>query len=519
MPALTPYNNSVDLQDGRFRGDLRVDGTIYSASVPVMAAVYGFVGDGVSSNSEAWVRLAADTTSPTVRFPKGIYLIGDGLSTYNMASDISLVGDGASDTVLQIPDGVTRAGGSNLFSWTARNNVSVRDLTIDLNDMVVTGSGSELFAPIVFRGGDNVLVDHISIINGAKRMNLIAVVGQSEITKYTITNCYLHITTPSTEYNQAILVSAPLTFDVSGGLIQGNTCVNSGMAIAGSASAVIGNDVYGWAFGSGIYAPVGDLHHHLQIIGNAFHDGAASPGLDENNTPTHGIEVHSAYPIIAHNNIWNNGGSGIASFAKHAKIDNNWIYGNGHRVDTTTGYGIFAAYQNEDNNGNYTSISGNYVRDDGSGDQVYAYFEMTHDSLGGPYNYVCGNDFQGSTAGAKISLNTDSKTQTSPQNLLQHRLVGMTEAGSFSFPTPQIGGHFHAILSGAGTITDYSVVLPACNGNSDALKVSIGMVSGVTNLAVTAAAGSVNYAPPTLGAGQSFCWVCRGSSTTWFIGA
>ena len=319
----------------------------------------GFVGDGVADNTAALTRLAADTTSPTVYFPAGTYMISS-TTAIEMASSVSMIGAGQGATTLKLT-----ADGSLpsvwMFDWTGRSGFKISGLTIDLNGATRTGLPAAI---IRSRSSTDWSVDHVSVINGSTNMALIdGVAGSGGVARYNISDNYLALKAPSTSGNWGIMLSDAGGGGITGGKVLRNNLVNTAIFADVNHTTFDGNTITGWGYGGGItLAANASNSHDNKVTANYIHDSQTTTDVDI--TAACGIENWSRSSTLASNHIDHVGADGIANMGANSTISDNWIYAAGKRADIHQGNGITGGYYDATYNSDNSRYVGNRAFDD-----------------------------------------------------------------------------------------------------------------------------------------------------------
>ncbi len=369
----------------------------------------GLVGDGVTDNLSKLPSLLAYTTSPTVYFRPGIYLIGCP-AQHSAASDISLIGAGQDVTTLKLSVGCTLSS-NNLFLWqsgstgqTTGTGIRVSGFTLDLNGASRIGS---VVSVLGFNGISDGSVDHVSIINGGSGfINLISrVAGSAGSRHFSITDNYLALGASSTNQNQCILTSSAGGGGILGGDVLRNRCIKTAMDISGHALNIRDNEIIGWGYGGGITTEANADTYSLVITGNRSHDSSTT--VDPAGGPC--IESWAANSIISRNAAYNCATDGIANGGRNTTVSDNVAYGNGKAADGRPYCGVVARHEDS----SFTADNSVYIRnrayDDGSGYQKYGYC----DNKGVAHIRLVRNNFDGNAIGRTKILGTDGDDATS----------------------------------------------------------------------------------------------------------
>jgi hypothetical protein len=290
---------------------------------------------------------------------------------------------------------------ADVFAWGAKSGVRVSHLTFDLSAPPPPAARANILFFYAYDGPiTSGSVDHIRIVNGTSPVNLIAVgaTGGHTVQDFHVDDNYLHLTTPSTGPNQCI---ATTTNNGSGTITKStfdrNICVNSAIQADGTDLSVSFNDVSGFNFGTGIFAPL-TTSFHQTIIGNRIHDSGTA--RDVNAVSAGGIETPNN-SMICNNIFYNLGGPAIVNFGKYNLLCGNLAYNGANVVgaagDEQAAY-ITPLYGGL-KHGAYSRWTGNRAYDDrGTPKQLYGYYEASPgDAV--PGISFSGNEFYGYGAG------------------------------------------------------------------------------------------------------------------------
>jgi hypothetical protein len=349
----------------------------------------GFVGNGLTDNSALLSTLKALSSSPTVYFPAGTYMIGCP-SIQTMQSAISLVGDGQGITTLKL-SAACALPSTNIFAWVNKSGVRISGLTLDLNN----ATSAALNGIIAFNAVSNSRIDHVSVINGGTNMLLLnSAAGAGGSSNITIEDNYLALSSPSTTQNECINTSASGGGGLTNYHIQRNVCVNTAMELSMSYSDIRDNEISGWAFGSGITVNQDTSTHNLVISGNNIHDSAVT--FDVNSTYPSGIEAYAADSVVSSNTCNTLASVCVVYGGQRSAIVGNQAYGMGKRNDAHGAAGFSAFYVNATYNCNGCLFASNTASDDGSGDETYGYQDVNSTSS---TVTIIGNNFSGNAVG------------------------------------------------------------------------------------------------------------------------
>ena len=400
--------------------------------------------------STAITAAMADTTSPLILIPSGTFTLS--AATYTAASGVSFQGAGANKTILQLPAVCALTG--NIFQWTAKSNIYLRDLTIDLNGCTTTA----LEYGVIITGGSQIHIERVNVINSGS--SNIILLGFNGSTNVWVKDGYFSLNANGTAQNQCILVgssyAAATDYEVSG-----NTCVNTAMEFNVVRLNVHDNDIYGWAFGSGVVMDQTTTATHNIVAHNKIHDSAT--GQDVNNTYPSGIENWAPYSINDSNQIYNVAGSGIYMGSPHQQITGNVIYGIGKRSDSLGAPAISCGYTSSTYNCDYGAISGYTASDDGSGTTTYGYADLANVTG----SLVSANYFAGALGATQIIGGSQLGVGTI-DNRVQNPCFAVDQRHEGGFTGPPSNNFLIDRWYGASSHSDMNFqrvvkVMPGCN--------------------------------------------------------
>lgn len=377
------------------------------------------------SNTSGLTTAFSAVDSPTVLFAPGVYNLN--CATFSATSSISLIGAGAAKTILRFPSGCSFA--SDVFRWTSKSNVTIANITIDLNIPVTPTSPINALAFQAYAGStDQLLVTDSAIINGTSPMFMVgfAAAGGASYTNVRIVNNYVTLAAAARTQNQCI---GSTTNDGAGTIpsseISHNVCVNSGIQSDGAFARIIGNDVSGYQFGTGLFTAYNvsltnaPTSNNCIIADNVFHD--TPPTFDANDTPAGGLENNCYNALVANNLAYNLGGYGFLNYGSNATYIGNTARNNGKAGSgsvsgtlTESGFGLnfngtHPAYESQN-----VTLIGNVAFDNGTGTQKYGY----HEGLGHTYGAILkGNNFMGALQALNIQRGISNGT-TGPDGFI-----------------------------------------------------------------------------------------------------
>jgi len=343
------------------------------------------VGDG-SDATAAIVAAMAVATSKTIYIPAGTYGLTTGTRTASSA--VSLVGQGAGKSIIRMPASCTQTG--DILVWVARSNVTIQDLTLDLNGCTASGISGGLSVA----GGANLTINRVSIINAGSGPWL--QISLNGVTAAQVTNSYIHRTAAATTQNQAINVSSSYAA-ADNLLISGNTLVNSGTLVNATHLRYIGNSVSGWAYGAGISThPTQSAN--ATIADNVFYDSGVA--VDADGAWPNGIESWGPHAVITGNRV-SNVAAGLFVSGPNSLLSGNTVYAAGKRNDAAGAASYTLNYTDASRNAIGTTMVGNVALDDGSGLAKYGLW--TSVGVTSAYAPLIANYFTGATAATLLN--------------------------------------------------------------------------------------------------------------------
>ena len=141
-----------------------------ATEINVKHPMFGAVGDGTADDTAAFVaafQYATAQQNPIVRIPAGTYLISSSAALLRVVSNMEVVGDGASSTVIKwSATYVSGAGEHSLFAGAADlsavDSVTLRDFAIR-GDHDISGYDQVGCYPILIRGCSNLTIKNIKV--------------------------------------------------------------------------------------------------------------------------------------------------------------------------------------------------------------------------------------------------------------------------------------------------------------------------------------------------------------------
>jgi hypothetical protein len=435
---------------------------------------FGAKCDGSTDDTAAFRAALALTSPTTIRIPTGTCRISGAALT--AASAVSLVGDGRGVSIIQLAPGAATSGA--VFSWSGYSNVTISNLTLDLNG--ASASPTVLTGAISITGGSGHDIEDVAVINGGSSYwLLLALDGVSDTT---IQDNLLALAAAHTTQNQGINVSC--AYSASNNVhITGNVLVSTGIETCIDGGEISGNDISGFAFGTGIATEASPFATNIAITNNRIYDGATT--TDSNDTASGGVENWAPNCVISNNLIWGNGGVGIDQGGQNCSVIGNVTWGNGRRTDGGGGSGIDIRYANSTYNGNGSLVAGNISFGNGNASGAgrgYGYNEQSSSLTG----IVFGINSWAGPQGATSILGTPA-ISSMPAGLAVagNETVGGTitasgtnslvMAGSSGWPTITSGAGVVVNLTGANVglyatnqaAENYVSIIPAATGGAD----------------------------------------------------
>ena len=360
----------------------------------VEATALGFVGDNSTDNTSALATLAANASAPHIYWPPGTY-------RFNSCAGVSfaapVVWKGGPGSIIKFvctmpafPTGVLGSNGKAIY---------MDGMTFDMSSMSNTGGiGTTTFNPFLY----------IQNLSGFWIQNNNFLISPSQTASLFLNNDqngwvtgnYFSQTAASRNANQCISMTN------SGGLNTGvtiahNTCLNTAMFVTGAGLKIIGNDISGWGYGSGITnggVPDTAGSGWNEIVGNYTHN--SQPWRDANLAEPSGVESWLPHSNITANVVNTVSGSAIGGGGLNTTIASNDLLNWGTCTDAGCAgvitYGIELDYVSASYNGSNDIIVGNKESNPAAALTAYGYGEnasgMTGISISGnTFSSVSGN--------------------------------------------------------------------------------------------------------------------------------
>lgn len=423
---------------------------------------YGPAAGNGTNATDAFTAAMADTTSPTIYIPEGIYTLV-GCPNFSAESAVSFVGAGAGRTVIQLANAGSVCS-NMIFSWPDQENVQVRELTLDLKDATALSEPPQI-SVLLFKGAKNLVVDGIEI-KGVKGpfwtpINVAGGTG-GRITNNTIIMTGTDVVIPSgplagkTQFAQAISMARNEFFALTDWTVSGNRMEGAGFAATPTARLrVTNNDISKWHYGGGITI-ADNLGAFTDVIvdGNMIHDSGSI--ADKNNTIPSGVENWGAGSLTTNNTIWNVGSNcvflgGVNSYATGNKC-RRWSAGGPG--------GGYTAYQLWDRPGQ--RLMGNVAQADGSAFSRYGVQDRPRPNPSTPETLavVGPNIVSASVSPYRIlgwTVVSDTTVTTTVANL---GVCGTANEGSLMAVSDATSNVRGATLTGGGAL----YALAQCNG-------------------------------------------------------
>jgi len=415
--------------------DVANKGYVDVAAGPINALNIGFVNDGVTDNTASFAAMLARTDSARIYFPKGVYVLSPPTATIQVASNISIIGAGRSNTIFRYPANTSPT--THLYSWNTKAGFTIRDFTLDLNGLRSPGGRNNAHGHIFsFTSCSYVDFDGVAIINGwadggvtdgTYGISHISVsTSSSPCTVFNIRNCLFTLATSTYAFGRGIIMSQTAGFPITSCHIENNVLINTnGIQMDGSYNIISGNEVTGgWCSlddSNGWIAGHADAGHSI-FIGNYVHDGAL--GLNGDSLPSVGFTATASYQVYSSNVVERMGGPGFINFGNNILYSNNRVVGCGRNTPARGPYdqaGFRLPSGTPDGTWTYganPTFIGNICMDDGGGTQRYGYYEAGNV----PGSLLRGNIFTGVTAPIFVVSSTTvvdeaSKARTTALNL------------------------------------------------------------------------------------------------------
>jgi hypothetical protein len=391
---------------------------------------FGADGGGVNDNSTVFTNIMAQSNSPVVYFPAGIYHIACG-HNFVASSAVSFLGDGRGKTVFQLAPGCTPT--TDYFSWTNFGGVSFRGITFDLNTPTLV---SAQYGGLAFYvSGSNTLlgptISDSEVINAGVssggtyniRLNVLANTASFTVPIITRSRFTKSVADSASTFGEGIAFGGNGGFDSASlgnihyAIVTENVVVNAGVQVDGDQGYWAGNDISGWGYGAGIFTTANQTpsiptsQHDDIFIGNIIHDSPV--GYDHDNTSLTCIENDGYRNIFVGNILHDCGGEGVRNYGSYTVFNGGAIFNNAKTtsivgnyqragilvVASTGGGGLGEPYKSKNVSINNVAIY------DTAGTQLYGYADAV--DIDGPVSII------GSISGATAALN-----QLSPQGTI-----------------------------------------------------------------------------------------------------
>lgn len=224
-------------------------------------------------NGAALQNILSDRGSHEFFIPEGVFNLPC-RSHYRAASSISLRGAGAGRSVLRLERACPQLD-HPIMEWTSKSGVRISGWTLDLNDSRFTSLQSVLLFQAYAGDSTGLQIDHVAVINSNTLSLLIGVAAAGGFTysKVVIDNNYLRMS-PGQSQNQCIALSTVNGLGyIPDAKITNNSCIGSGIQADGAGTLIAGNDVSGYAFGTGIFTA---FTSGSKVIGAQWFKGVAT---------------------------------------------------------------------------------------------------------------------------------------------------------------------------------------------------------------------------------------------------
>jgi hypothetical protein len=403
-----------------------------NALIGTVINVIDYGADQTFTNDSSAAIQAADTAATAagalLYFPSGIYAIG---SNRVNRGGCSWQGDGPFSSIIK----------SQAVTYSTNNTQMVK--TLSVNDFVTIDLGFDVslatFEPGSGVPGNGYSALTINKCNNWKVQNCaftgiqahVYALGVDEVTTAFIENNYFDMPAPSSSPNQGInlSISAGVVTNVT---IRNNILIGTGIYSDGTKILIDGNNVSGWAFGSGITCGPGSGDSNYTITNNICTGGI---GEDVNNTYPSGIECWIPNSVIIGNQCNTNSGNGIQLGSTGTVCADNICYNNG-QTNGSNGAGIVIESTSGLSQSN-AIVTGNICFDNqGSPTQIYGIVEVL---VGGS---LAENIISGNNAFGNVTANYAYLGETPSPNL--NYINGPLQiAGSLALPA---GGSSNVVL-------------------------------------------------------------------------
>lgn len=332
--------------------------------------IAGDSGSNSAANAAIMTKIFAEPTGPKMIVPQGnIFRLACGTQYAATVAGLNFAGSGT----LKFDASCTFSG--TVFNWDGKSGGGFDGVTIDLNTPTVPGSVYAVAAGRA-QAADNTsfVFQNSKIINGTSKALLVvgAATGGHTLSGWIARNNYIQMASATTQNQCVSLTTVAGVGTITSPLVEGNTCIGSGIQLDGTNPQAINNDVSAFEFGSGIYtaapAALPYTATNCVITGNYIHDTGA--GLDVNSTAHEGLEDHCSNTVAENNRFINLGGGGIITFSPQAAYTGNYINGIGKGYNagngTRTAMWVVKGASPDPAAGGNTTWIGNVVQDDGS---------------------------------------------------------------------------------------------------------------------------------------------------------
>ena len=371
------------------------NGTVQPVWTTAGSALYG------TDNTAAFARLAANGNSQTVQFPAGTALLNCG--SYDMASSTSLRGAGRDVTKLKLFPYCRQSG--DLFVWRGHAGVTVRDLTFDANFAYAARPlPPAATSPFVNQGGDNFLVENVSISNLSNLwIGLRAVSTPSHgIDRIAIRGSSIAVPHPDATPTYGMAIIDGGNTGIRHMLVDRVSVIGAGSAFCADGT-VENTETKGWAYGGGLYTPARPPNcKSTRFVNNTAHDSLMA--IDTNHTAPVGMELHGSGFFVSGFRAWNNAGGGIRCESTNSDFRDARLWDNG-RISPLSwpGFGGFGGFETAAGPNEPNGCGGSYLNDINSFDggaktQSYGYREINNGLSPPPPRFGERNHFSGAIA-------------------------------------------------------------------------------------------------------------------------
>jgi hypothetical protein len=361
--------------------------TIAQITAPVIIA--NIKCDGVTHVSAALNSIISSNPGAIIQLPTGTCLLDATITDTGVNVSIRGAGEGAT-TLKMLADATCTA--STVMKFDTLNNVSISDLTVDINNnfsclygiyVIISSSftfdhvavtnmvqygvafessrngsfknGSISFNPpavltngttaagnstLHFASVPSWIVPGMDVYDRTTGAN-IAIPAGATVQSVTSTTVVLTAAVTGagvgsgdnisfeTMPNQAFVVASSISLS-SNILFENNSVTGSGLFLQGDQIRVLSNAVASYRFGTG-FGTNDTIAGSPACLSYIISDNVftGGRGLDNNSTVSGGGELLGCNSIVSGNIIANNDGLGISVFSEHSTISNNVIFGNG----------------------------------------------------------------------------------------------------------------------------------------------------------------------------------------------